>query len=107
MAFNPLQMQFHIADTFTDALARLPSQEQKAVKTSAFDLQMNPAAPGLQFHRIDKSKDPNLVHARQPRHKLRYTPGTKCRHLIGNIALRFGYGEDDGACRRKYAKARA
>ncbi len=53
-------MQFHIADTFTDALTRLPAQEQKAAKTSAFDLQMNPAAPGLQFHRIDKSKDPNF-----------------------------------------------
>ncbi|HTU34291.1 MAG TPA: hypothetical protein VMF66_10855 [Candidatus Acidoferrum sp.] len=53
-------MQFHIADTFTDALARLPAQEQKAAKTSAFDLQMNPAAPGLQFHRVDTSKDPNF-----------------------------------------------
>src|ERR1700759_168785 len=53
-------MQFHIADTFADALARLPAQEQKAAKTSAFDLQLNPAAPGLQFHRIDKSKDPNF-----------------------------------------------
>ncbi len=53
-------MQFLIADTFTDALARLPAQEQKAAKTSAFDLQTNPAAPGLQLHRIDKSKDPNF-----------------------------------------------
>jgi hypothetical protein len=53
-------MQFHIADTFTDALAKLPAQEQKAAKTSAFDLQMNPPAPGLQFHRIDTSKDPNF-----------------------------------------------
>jgi hypothetical protein len=53
-------MEFRIADTFTDALARLPTQEQKAAKTSAFDLQMNPASPGLQFHRIDKSKDPNF-----------------------------------------------
>jgi hypothetical protein len=53
-------VQFRIADTFADALARLPAHEQKAAKTSAFDLQMNPAAPGLQFHRIDKSKDPNF-----------------------------------------------
>ena len=30
-------MDFRIADTFTDALARLSAQEQKAVKTSAFD----------------------------------------------------------------------
>jgi hypothetical protein len=53
-------MEFRIADTFTDALAKLPAQEQKAVKTTAFDLQMNPSTPGLQFHRIDKSKDPNF-----------------------------------------------
>jgi UvrD/REP helicase N-terminal domain len=53
-------MEFRIADTFTDALAKLPAQEQKAPKTTAFDLQMDPSAPGLQFHRIDKSKDPNF-----------------------------------------------
>ncbi len=53
-------MEFRIADTFTDALAKLPSQEQKAAKTTAFDLQLNPSARGLQFHRIDKSKDPNF-----------------------------------------------
>jgi hypothetical protein len=50
-------MTFLIADTFTDSLARLTGEEQKAVKTTAFDLQMNPAAPGHQFHRLDKSKD--------------------------------------------------
>lgn len=53
-------MEFRIADTFTDALAKLTAQEQKAAKTTAFDLQMDPSAPGLQFHRIDKSKDPNF-----------------------------------------------
>jgi hypothetical protein len=53
-------MEFRIADTFTDALARLPAQEQKAVKTSAFDLQLDPTSPGLQLHRIDRSKDPNF-----------------------------------------------
>ena len=53
-------MEFRIADTFTDALARLPAQDQKAVKTSAFDLQLDPSSPALSFHRIDKSKDPNF-----------------------------------------------
>jgi hypothetical protein len=53
-------MEFRIADTFTDALARLTAQEQRAAKTTAFDLQMDPSSPGLQFHRIDKSKDPNF-----------------------------------------------
>lgn len=33
-------MDFRIADTFTDSLARLTSEEQKAVKTTAFDLQL-------------------------------------------------------------------
>ena len=37
-------MDFRIADTFTDSLARLTGEEQKAVKTTAFDLQVNPAA---------------------------------------------------------------
>jgi plasmid maintenance system killer protein len=53
-------MEFRIADTFTDALAKLTAQEQKAAKTTAFDLQIDPSAPGLHFHRIDKSKDPNF-----------------------------------------------
>lgn len=50
-------MQFLIADSFTDSLGRLTGDEQKAVKTTAFDLQMNPASPGLQFHRLDKARD--------------------------------------------------
>ena len=50
-------MQFFIADTFTDSLARLTADEQKAVKTTAFDLQTNPAHPGLKFHRLDRAKD--------------------------------------------------
>ena len=32
------QMEFRIADTFTDSLARLTGEEQKAIKTTAFDL---------------------------------------------------------------------
>src|SRR5438132_9616796 len=48
---------FLIADTFTDSLARLTGDEQKAAKTTAFDLQMDPSAPGLSFHRLDKAKD--------------------------------------------------
>jgi len=50
-------MEFRISDTFTDSLAKLTGEEQKAVKTTAFDLQMNPANPGMQFHRLEKSKD--------------------------------------------------
>ena len=36
-------MEFRIADTFTGSLDKLTNDEQKAVKTTAFDLQMNPA----------------------------------------------------------------
>lgn len=50
-------MQFRIADTFTDALARLTGEEQKAVKTTAFDLQMDPSAHGLRFHKLDRARD--------------------------------------------------
>ena len=57
-------MNFLIADTFTAAFGRLSTQDQKAVKASVFDLQMDPAGNGLQLHRIDKSKDPNFWSAR-------------------------------------------
>ncbi|CAN5663637.1 3'-5' exonuclease [soil metagenome] len=50
-------MEFRIADTFTDSLARLTGEEQKAVKTTAFDLQLDPTSPGMQFHRLDRAKD--------------------------------------------------
>ena len=53
-------MEFRIADTFTDSLNKLTGQEQKAVKTTAFDLQMNPAHPSMQFHRLERTKDPDF-----------------------------------------------
>ena len=53
-------MEFRIADTFTDSLARLTGEEQKTVKTTAFDLQLNPANPGMSFHKLDKAKDKNF-----------------------------------------------
>ena len=53
-------MDFRIADTFTDSLGRLTAQEQKAVKTTAFDLQMDPSSPGFSFHKLDRAKDTNF-----------------------------------------------
>ncbi|MCK4623015.1 MAG: DEAD/DEAH box helicase [Desulfuromonadales bacterium] len=50
-------MEFRIADTFTDSLAKLTGEEQKAVKTTAFDLQLNPANPGMNFHKLTNAKD--------------------------------------------------
>jgi hypothetical protein len=55
---------FRIADTFTAALAKLSSTDQKAAKTAAFDLQMNPAHPALSLHRVDRAKDRDFWTAR-------------------------------------------
>jgi mRNA-degrading endonuclease RelE of RelBE toxin-antitoxin system len=60
-------MEFRIADTFTDSLSRLNGEEQKAVKTAAFDLQLNPAGPGFSFHKLDKAKDKNFWSVRVSR----------------------------------------
>jgi mRNA-degrading endonuclease RelE of RelBE toxin-antitoxin system len=60
-------MEFRIADTFTASLARLTNEEQKAVKTTAFDLQMNLASPGMQFHKLDRSRDPRFWSVRVAR----------------------------------------
>jgi hypothetical protein len=53
-------MEFRIADTFTDSLGKLTAHEQKAAKTTAFDLQMDPSAPGLSFHKLDRAQDKNF-----------------------------------------------
>jgi mRNA-degrading endonuclease RelE of RelBE toxin-antitoxin system len=60
-------MEFRIADTFTDSLGKLTGEEQKAVKTTAFDLQLNPANPGMQFHKLDRAKDKNFWSVRVSR----------------------------------------
>src|SRR3546814_228217 len=53
-------MDFRNAETFTDSLARLTGDEQKAAKTTAFDLQVNPANPGMSLHKLDRAKDSNF-----------------------------------------------
>ena len=60
-------MEFRIADTFTDSLARLSGEEQKAAKTTAFDLQMDPTSPGLSFHKLVKARDRNFWSVRAGR----------------------------------------
>jgi len=60
-------MEFRIADTFVDSLAKLTNQEQKAVKTTVFDLQVNTTSPGLNFHKLDRAKDPNFASVRVSR----------------------------------------
>ncbi|KCV53970.1 UvrD-helicase domain-containing protein [Bordetella bronchiseptica] len=60
-------MEFRIADTFTTSLARLTGDEQKAAKTTAFDLQMDPIGNGMSFHKLDRAKDPNFWSVRVSR----------------------------------------
>ena len=60
-------MQFRIADTFTDSLSKLTGDEQKGVKTTAFDLQLNPASPGMKFHKLNGARDPNFWSVRVSR----------------------------------------
>jgi len=57
-------MEFLIADTFLDSLTRLTDQEQKLVKTTVFDLQVNPKNPGMQFHKLDRARDQNFCSVR-------------------------------------------
>src|SRR4030065_2813341 len=57
-------MEFRIADTFVGSLAKLNNQDQKAVKTTVFDLQVNPASPGMSFHKLDRAQDPNFASVR-------------------------------------------
>lgn len=53
-------MEFRIADTFTASLTRLPVDEQKLVKQTTFDAQVDPTSPGLRFHKLDRSRDKNF-----------------------------------------------
>ena len=60
-------MQFRIAATFTESLAKLTQNEQKAAKTTAFDLQMDPSGAGHSFHKLDRAKDRNFWSVRVSR----------------------------------------
>lgn len=60
-------MKFLIADTFTESMGRLTGDEQKSVKTTAFDLQLNPVSPGMSFHKLDKARDKNFWSVRVDR----------------------------------------
>lgn len=57
-------MNFVIANTFSDALARLPTPEQKRAKQAAFDSQLDPSSPGFRFHRVQRCRDDRFWSAR-------------------------------------------
>lgn len=60
-------MQFRIADTFTASLQKLDGRAQKAAKTTAFDLQMNPAHPSMKLHKLAHAKDDSFWSVRVSR----------------------------------------
>jgi mRNA-degrading endonuclease RelE of RelBE toxin-antitoxin system len=60
-------MEFRIADSFIDSLVKLNNEDQKAVKTTVFDLQVDPANPGLNYHKLERTQDPNFVAVRASR----------------------------------------
>ena len=57
-------MQFILANTFQDSLAKLQPGEQQAAKIATLELQMNSAHPGLQMHKLDRARDRNFWSAR-------------------------------------------
>ena len=60
-------MEFRIADTFTDSLSKLTSDEQKKVQQTAFSLQLNPENPSYSFHKLERAQDPNFWSVRTSR----------------------------------------
>src|SRR6267378_712101 len=89
-------MQFRIADTFTAGLARLTGSEQKAVKTTAFDLQLNLSSPSLRFHRLDRPRDPNFWSVRvndEIRLIVHRTPTSFLLCYVGHHDAAYGWAE--------------
>ena len=56
-----------LSNVFQECLMTLSREEQKAAKLAAFELQINPANPGLQCHRLENIKDKNFWSARASR----------------------------------------
>lgn len=99
-------MNFILADTFVDSIARLPATEQKQAKTAAYDLQVNPAHPGLKLHRIERARDSNetaRVLLTTFSDTLAQALDVRLRRLIGNeprVRERIDVGTLDGIARR-------
>lgn len=60
-------MEFRISDTFADSLTKLNNDEQKLVKTTVVDLQLDPSSPGLAFHKLDRAQDARFASLRASR----------------------------------------
>ena len=60
-------MKFILAETFTESLVKLTNDEQKKVKTTIFDLQVNPKNSSFKFHQLERAKDRNFFSIRANR----------------------------------------
>ena len=54
-------MDFRIANTFTDSLAKLTGVEQKAAKTTAFDLQTESSPTRAAIPQVGEDQGPELL----------------------------------------------
>src|SRR6266581_5783653 len=101
-------MEFLISGTFTDNLAPLTGGEQKAVKTTAFNLQMNPARTGLSFHKIDEARGRGfLVGAGVPTSSSSFTRRMAvCCSAPGIITTKPTLGMNGGSWRRIQGRGR-
>jgi hypothetical protein len=70
------------------------------VKTSAFDLQTNQQHPGLQMHRIDKSRDPNFLSVRANADVRIILHKTEASLLLAMSTITTRRGPRDGVSRR-------
>jgi len=61
-------VKFPLFDVSTDGLARLTGDEQKWVMTTAFNLQIDPVNPGMQFHRIHRFEGNHFRSTRSEQH---------------------------------------
>ena len=91
-----MAFEFRIADTFTASLARLNGAEQRAAKTTAFDLQLGPSAPGMRFHRLDRARDPNFWSVRvndDIRLIVHRTPTSLLLCFVGHHGVAYAWAE--------------
>lgn len=57
-------MTLILSSTLNESISRLTASEQVSAKIAIYELQVNPASPGLKLHRIEAARDPNFWSAR-------------------------------------------